>query len=60
MSGKSTFLRLCGVLVLMSQAGFPVPARACRIGIFKDLLARIGGGSLSKLNSTFFTECTEA
>jgi DNA mismatch repair protein MutS len=40
MAGKSTFLRQNAVLVILAQAGLPVPAAAARIGVVDRLFSR--------------------
>jgi DNA mismatch repair protein MutS len=60
MGGKSTFLRMAAILVVMSQAGRFVPAESMRFGIVDRIFTRIGASDyLSKGQSTFMVEMTE-
>ena len=42
MAGKSTFLRQNALLVVLAQAGLPVPAEAATIGVVDRLFSRVG------------------
>ncbi|MCL1893296.1 MAG: DNA mismatch repair protein MutS [Holophagaceae bacterium] len=60
MGGKSTFLRMAAILVVMAQAGSFVPAEQMRFGIVDRIFTRIGASDyLSKGQSTFMVEMTE-
>ncbi len=60
MAGKSTFLRQNALLVILAQAGLPVPAAAARIGVADRLFSRVGAADdLARGRSTFMTEMTE-
>ena len=60
MAGKSTFLRQNALLVILAQAGLPVPAASARIGIADRLFSRVGAADdLARGRSTFMTEMTE-
>ena len=60
MGGKSTFLRMAAVLVVMAQAGSFVPAELMRFGVVDRIFTRIGASDyLSKGQSTFMVEMTE-
>jgi DNA mismatch repair protein MutS len=60
MAGKSTFLRQNALLVILAQAGLPVPAATARIGIADRLFSRVGAADdLARGRSTFMTEMTE-
>ncbi|MCL1908746.1 MAG: DNA mismatch repair protein MutS [Holophagaceae bacterium] len=60
MGGKSTFLRMAAILVVMAQAGSFVPAESMRFGIVDRIFTRIGASDyLSKGQSTFMVEMTE-
>jgi DNA mismatch repair protein MutS len=60
MAGKSTFLRQNALLVILGQAGLPVPAATARIGIADRLFSRVGAADdLARGRSTFMTEMTE-
>jgi DNA mismatch repair protein MutS len=60
MAGKSTFLRQNAVLVILAQAGLPVPAAAARIGVVDRLFSRVGAADdLARGRSTFMVEMTE-
>ena len=61
MAGKSTFLRQNALIVILAQAGLPVPAAAARIGIVDRLFSRVGASDeLARGRSTFMVEMTEA
>ena len=60
MAGKSTFLRQNALIVLIAQAGLPVPAAAACIGIVDRLFSRVGAADdLARGRSTFMVEMTE-
>jgi DNA mismatch repair protein MutS len=60
MAGKSTFLRQNALIVLMAQAGLPVPASSASIGIVDRLFSRVGAADdLARGRSTFMVEMTE-
>ena len=60
MAGKSTFLRQNALLVILAQAGLPVPAASVRIGVADRLFSRVGAADdLARGRSTFMTEMTE-
>jgi len=60
MAGKSTFLRQNALIVILAQAGLPVPATAARIGIVDRLFSRVGASDeLARGRSTFMVEMTE-
>ena len=42
MAGKSTFLRQNALMVVLAQAGLPVPAEAATIGVVDRLFSRVG------------------
>ena len=60
MAGKSTFLRQNALMVVLAQAGLPVPAVSARIGIVDRLFSRVGAADdLARGRSTFMVEMTE-
>lgn len=60
MGGKSTFLRIVGMIVLLSQIGAPVPASKAAIPLFDSILIRIGANDCpSRHKSTFLNEMEE-
>lgn len=60
MAGKSTFLRQNALIVILAQAGLPVPAEEARIGIVDRLFSRVGASDdLARGRSTFMVEMTE-
>ncbi|MEO8714813.1 MAG: DNA mismatch repair protein MutS, partial [Acetobacteraceae bacterium] len=60
MAGKSTFLRQNALIVVLAQAGLPVPASSARIGIVDRLFSRVGAADdLARGRSTFMVEMTE-
>jgi len=60
MAGKSTFLRQNALLVVLAQAGLPVPADGAALGIADRLFSRVGASDdLARGRSTFMVEMTE-
>jgi DNA mismatch repair protein MutS len=60
MAGKSTFLRQNALIVVLAQAGLPVPAEAATIGVVDRLFSRVGAADdLARGRSTFMVEMTE-
>jgi DNA mismatch repair protein MutS len=60
MAGKSTFLRQNALIVVMAQAGLPVPATSTRLGVVDRLFSRVGAADdLARGRSTFMVEMTE-
>ena len=60
MAGKSTFLRQNALILLLAQAGLPVPAQEAAIGPADALLSRIGASdALAEGKSTFLMEMLE-
>lgn len=61
MAGKSTFLRQNAILVILAQAGLPVPAEQAAIGVVDRLFSRVGAADdLARGRSTFMVEMVEA
>jgi DNA mismatch repair protein MutS len=61
MSGKSSFLRQTGLIVLLAQIGSHVPATRAVIGIADKIFTRVGASdSISTGESTFLVEMHEA
>ncbi len=60
MAGKSTFLRQNALMVVLAQAGLPVPAEAMRLGLVDRLFSRVGAADdLASGRSTFMVEMIE-
>jgi len=61
MSGKSSFLRQTGLIVLMAQTGSYVPAASAKIGIVDAIYTRVGASDdIASGESTFLVEMHEA
>jgi len=60
MSGKSTYMRQVGLLVVLAQAGSFVPAKFARIGVVAQLFTRMGfTDEIGRGKSSFMVEMTE-
>jgi DNA mismatch repair protein MutS len=61
MSGKSSYLRQAGLIVLLAQIGSYVPALSATIGIVDRIYTRVGASdNISSGESTFLVEMHEA
>jgi DNA mismatch repair protein MutS len=61
MSGKSSYLRMTGLVVLLAQIGSFVPAKSARIGIVDRIYTRVGASdNIASGESTFLVEMHEA
>lgn len=61
MSGKSSYLRQAGLIVLLAQAGSFVPAQKAEIGIVDKIFTRVGASdNIASGESTFLVEMHEA
>jgi DNA mismatch repair protein MutS len=60
MGGKSTYLRMAALLVVMAQMGCFVPAEGMRLGLVDRIYTRIGASdNVARGRSTFMVEMTE-
>lgn len=60
MAGKSTFLRQNALIVVLAQAGLPVPAERAALGVVDRLFSRVGAADdLARGQSTFMAEMLE-
>ncbi len=60
MGGKSTYLRMAALLVVMAQCGSFVPAEGMRLGLVDRIYTRIGASdNVARGRSTFMVEMTE-
>lgn len=60
MGGKSTYLRMAALLVIMAQSGSFVPAERLRLGLVDRVYTRIGASdNVARGRSTFMVEMTE-
>ncbi|MGB2958656.1 MAG: DNA mismatch repair protein MutS [Bacteroidota bacterium] len=61
MSGKSSYLRQAGLIVLLAQIGSFVPAKKATIGIVDKIFTRVGASdNIASGESTFLVEMHEA
>jgi DNA mismatch repair protein MutS len=61
MSGKSSYLRQVGLIVLLAQIGSFVPAKKAHIGIVDRIYTRVGASdNIASGESTFLVEMHEA
>ncbi len=61
MSGKSSYLRQVGLIVLLAQIGSFVPAKNARIGVVDKIYTRVGASdNIASGESTFLVEMHEA
>ncbi|SDF02466.1 DNA mismatch repair protein MutS [Terriglobus roseus] len=60
MGGKSTYLRMAALLVILAQSGSFVPAAAMKLGLVDRIFTRIGASdNVARGRSTFMVEMTE-
>ncbi|MBQ7220124.1 MAG: DNA mismatch repair protein MutS [Synergistaceae bacterium] len=60
MAGKSTWLRMTALIVIMAQAGLWIPADSAKIGLVDRVFTRIGArDDLVRGSSTFMVEMLE-
>ncbi|KXN82576.1 DNA mismatch repair protein MSH3 [Leucoagaricus sp. SymC.cos] len=60
MGGKSSFVKMVALIVLMAQVGSYVPARSVKMGLHDSILTRMGASDdLAKGRSTFMVEMSE-
>jgi len=61
MSGKSSYLRQVGLIVLLAQIGAYVPAKSAEIGLVDTIFTRVGAqDNITAGESTFLVEMQEA
>jgi DNA mismatch repair protein MutS len=61
MSGKSSYLRMSGLIVLLAQIGSFVPAQRASIGVVDRIFTRVGASdNIASGESTFLVEMHEA
>ncbi len=61
MSGKSSYLRMAGLIVLLAQIGSFVPAKKAIIGLVDKIYTRVGASdNIASGESTFLVEMHEA
>lgn len=61
MSGKSTYMRMLAIIVILNQIGSFVPCKEARLPIFDNIFTRIGASDdLVSGESTFMVEMKEA
>ncbi len=61
MSGKSSYLRMAGLIVLLAQIGSFVPAKKATIGLVDKIYTRVGASdNIASGESTFLVEMHEA
>ncbi|WP_047486566.1 DNA mismatch repair protein MutS [Terriglobus sp. TAA 43] len=60
MGGKSTYLRMAALLVILAQSGSFVPAASMKLGLVDRIFTRIGASdNVARGRSTFMVEMTE-
>ncbi|HXA42644.1 MAG TPA: DNA mismatch repair protein MutS [Candidatus Solibacter sp.] len=60
MAGKSTYLRQCGILVVLAQVGSFVPATRAQVGVVDRVFTRVGAhDAIASGLSTFMVEMVE-
>ena len=60
MAGKSTYMRQCAIIVLLTQMGSFVPAKSAEIGLVDRIFTRVGAfDDLTARQSTFMVEMIE-
>ena len=60
MGGKSTYLRMAALLVVLAQSGSFVPAVSMKLGLVDRIFTRIGASdNVARGRSTFMVEMTE-
>ena len=60
MSGKSTYLRMIGILCVLSQCGLYVPCDSIKFTVLDNIFSRVGSiDQINKNESSFMSEMNQ-